>query len=203
MAEICCYLSIASPQPREVIVGDLLTEGQEIEGALAEGVNGAGPAESGEDPGDAVEDAGAERDGGVEEAPQPEMSPGDMLLELAQAAECGLEPVAFSVMMRGRCPFHYGRRDSLSGALEVDRDQARFHCRGCGVRGGSYAFAARLWSMSVSEARERMTDDERYLGATRPPGLLYGRAPRRDEAPRPQNTAVLTRAWWMRRRCAT
>ena len=125
------------------------------------------------------------------------LSQGEMLVELAGSAGCGLEPVAFSVLLRGRCPFHYGAREGVVGVMEVDRDQGRFHCRGCGVRGGVYAFAARLWGMAVSEARQRLTGGgETYLEAERPAGLVYGVAPRRDEAPRPQNTAVLTRAWW-------
>ena len=125
------------------------------------------------------------------------LSQGEMLVELAGSAGCELEPVAFSVLLRGRCPFHYGAREGVVGVMEVDRDQGRFHCRGCGVRGGVYAFAARLWGMAVSEARQRLTGgDAVHLGAERPAGLVYGVAARRDEAPRPQNTAVLTRAWW-------
>ena len=125
------------------------------------------------------------------------VSQGEILVELAMAAGCGLEPVAFSVMMRGRCPFHYGVRKGALGALEVDRDAGRFSCRACGAGGGSYAFAARLWGMAVSEARRRLSgEDEPYLQVERPPGLVYGTAPRRDEPPRPQNTAVLTRASW-------
>ena len=125
------------------------------------------------------------------------LSQGDMLVALAGSADCRLESVAFSVMLRGRCPFHYGGREGVVGLMEVDRDQGRFNCRGCGARGGVYAFAARLWGMAVSEARQRLSaEGEVYLGADRPAGLVYGVAPRRDEPPRPQNTAVLTRAWW-------
>ena len=76
------------------------------------------------------------------------LSQGDMLVELVGSADCRLESVAFSVMLRGRCPFHYGAREGVVGMMEVDRDQPRFNCRGCGARGGVYAFAARLWGMA-------------------------------------------------------
>ena len=81
------------------------------------------------------------------------LSQGGMLVELAGSAGCRLEPVAFSVMLRGRCPFHYGAREGVVGMMEVDRDQARFNCRGCGARGGVYAFAARLWGMADGARR--------------------------------------------------
>ena len=35
---------------------------------------------------------------------------GDALVELTNAADGGLEPMAFSVMMRRRCPFHSAAR---------------------------------------------------------------------------------------------
>ena len=81
------------------------------------------------------------------------LSQGDMLVALAGSADCRLESVAFSVMLRGRCPFHYGGREGVVGLMEVDRDQGRFNCRGCGARGGVYAFAARLWGMADGARR--------------------------------------------------
>ena len=81
------------------------------------------------------------------------LSQGDMLVELVGSADCRLESVAFSVMLRGRCPFHYGAREGVVGMMEVDRDQPRFNCRGCGARGGVYAFAARLWGMADGARR--------------------------------------------------
>ena len=81
------------------------------------------------------------------------LSQGDMLVELVGSADCRLESVAFSVMLRGRCPFHYGAREGVVGMMEVDRDQGRFNCRGCGARGGVYAFAARLWGMADGARR--------------------------------------------------
>ena len=43
------------------------------------------------------------------------LSQGEMLVELAGSAGCALEPVAFSVLLRGRCPFHYGPREGVVG----------------------------------------------------------------------------------------
>ena len=84
-------------------------------------------------------------------------SQGDVLIALAEAAGCRLELVAFSVLLRGRFPVRYGSRKGAGRVPEVDRDQPRFPCRGCGARGGSYAFATRLWGMSVLEARQGLS----------------------------------------------
>lgn len=117
-----------------------------------------------------------------------------LLITLADAAGCHLEERrANPDMATGICPFHSSYASRGARTLEINLSAGSFRCSQCNAQGDTPVFAALLWGMTVVEAREWLRDP---VNATtrRPMPTRYETEPSRREPPRPQNTALLTRA---------
>ena len=120
-----------------------------------------------------------------------------VLLNLAEAMGCQLQPTAeHPTTLRGLCPFHESSTMTNAKTLTVDVRHARFHCQYCKQRGNAVAFAAIIWGVCANDA-QLLLDSGAELVPDRPPypPTLENPEPRNGRRqPRPQNTAILTRA---------
>ncbi len=176
-----------------------LAEGPEK--AAAEGPETAAAGATGADAAPETAAAGAT---GADAAPEPnrerrnsyipDADQGRLLIPLAKGVGANLTPRdEMNARWQGICPFHRSQGRQPTRTLEISVDDNFFGCRTCGVRGDAAAFAARIWGMAIMEARQWLQDPENARGA-RPAAILYDHSPTYHEPPRPQNTALLTRA---------
>ena len=125
----------------------------------------------------------------------PNHQKSEILLQMAQAIGCQMAPTPTSNgrVYRGLCPFHPATTLQQANTMLIYMDDARYDCRFCQSSGNLVAFAARTWSMAAAEARLYLEDLSDF-SEQRPIPRIYDGPPQDGDSPRPQNTALLTRA---------
>ena len=119
------------------------------------------------------------------------------MMRIASDAGCQLEQAPDNpTLLRGYCPFHDAEGPRAIRTLQVNTRSIRFWCQLCSAQGNPIAFASMNWGISAADAHRILADTGTPMGSRRPPYPpgFFDTPEDRPHTPRPQNTAVLTRA---------
>lgn len=111
----------------------------------------------------------------------------------AEEMGCQLQPSpARPSILKGLCPFHQITPNGDRQSLEVNTDTGRFYCNACGAQGNPMAFLALVWGVSAQDAHILFEANPEARSQRPPyPDSFYVTE---GDRPRPQNTALLSKA---------
>ena len=119
------------------------------------------------------------------------------MIRIASDVGCQLEQAPDNpTLLRGFCPFHEADSPRAARTLQINTRSTRFWCLVCSAEGNPIAFASMIWGLSAVDAHQMLADDSTTISSRRPPYPTNFFDPPQDRphTPRPQNSAMLTRA---------